>query len=111
MLPLFPPPPDLKIGMRHESMLKLFDASAQDIYNSCSSLRQVCDEVSKPARDKLAFSPVNYFAPCKPMLASPPPWQSVVERMRGNPFFIEPKFDGERLLLHKKDGVVKLFTR
>jgi ATP-dependent DNA ligase len=99
------------MGMRHESMLKLFDPAAQDIYNSCSSLKMVCEQVSKPGREKVAFSPVNYFAACKPMLASSPPWQQAVERMKGNPFFVEPKFDGERLLLHKKDGVVKLFTR
>lgn len=102
---------DLKIGMRQESMLKLFDKDAEDIYNSCSSLRQVCEQVANPIREKVTFSPVKYFSACKPMLASCPPWNSIVERMQGNPFYVEPKYDGERLLLHKKGDTVKLFTR
>jgi DNA ligase-4 len=103
---------DLKMGMKHESMLKLFDPQALDIYNACSSLEQVCTQVARPGRGhQAAFALVDYFLPCKPMLASSPPWEQVVTKMRGHPFFVEPKYDGERILIHKKGDQVKLFTR
>ena len=31
---------DMKMGMRHESMLKLFHSRALDIYNTCSSIKR-----------------------------------------------------------------------
>jgi len=102
---------DLKIGMKHESMLKLFDPDALNIYNACSSLEQVCLQVAQPGRAQAAFSLVDYFLPCKPMLASSPPWDQTVPKMRGNPFFVGDKFVGERLLIHKKGDQIKLFTR
>ncbi len=78
---------DLKMGMKHESMLKLFDPSALNIYNACSSLEQVCAQVAKPGTGRGAnqegeMSLVNYFLACKPMLASSPPWEQVVAKMK-----------------------------
>lgn len=99
------------MGMKHESMLKLFDTDALDIYNACSSLKTVCENVAQPGRSKASFSAVEYFQPCKPMLSSCPPWNSVVSKMRGHRFFVEDKFDGERILVHKKGDDVRLFTR
>lgn len=102
---------DLKIGMKHESMLKLFDSDALDMYNACSSLKYVCEQVAEPTRKKAAFEQVQYFQACKPMLASSPAWDQVVAKMKGHSFFIEDKYDGERIIIHKKGGEVKLFTR
>lgn len=102
---------DLKCGTKQESMLKLFDKDAEDIFNACSSLRIVCEQVSNPVRTKVTTSPVTYFHACRPMLASNPKWNEIVARMRGDPFYVEPKFDGERILLHKQGGTIKLFTR
>jgi DNA ligase-4 len=104
---------DLKMGMKHESMLKMFHPDAQDIYNACSSLKTVCEQVAKPdtGREKTPFAPIAYFAACKPMLASVPTWNSVISRMNGCPFYVEDKFDGERILIHKRGKEVKLFTR
>lgn len=99
------------MGMKHESMLKLFDSDALDMYNACSSLKIVCAQVADPMRTKAAFDAVAYFQACKPMLASSPAWNVVVAKMKGHPFFIEDKFDGERILIHKKGKEVKLYTR
>jgi DNA ligase-4 len=94
-------------------MLKLFDERALDLFNSCSSLQRVCEEVARPPHEAAArpMRLVDYFAPCKPMLASNPPWHTVIQRMKGHRFIIEDKFDGERILVHKRGAVIKLFTR
>ena len=45
------------------------------------------------------------------MLACRVPSEEVVKSMEGNPFVIEPKFDGERIQIHKNKKEVKIFSR
>ncbi len=70
---------DLKIGMRHESMLKLLHEQALDIYNSTSSLKLVCEWVSTPLQDRIKFEMVTPFRPFKPMLCSNQSWTEIVK--------------------------------
>ena len=45
------------------------------------------------------------------MLCSNKPWRDVVKSMKGEPFVIQDKFDGERVLIHKDGDVVRMFSR
>ncbi len=53
---------------------------------------------------------MQVFQPCKPMLCASPHWREVV-RVMGGTFAIEPKYDGERIHIHKRGKEIKLFTR
>lgn len=99
------------MGMRQESMLKLFDPSALEMYNSCSDLALVCEAVAQPKVTRAQFNRITYMRALKPMLASSPPWEQVMTKMKGKMCYVEDKYDGERIMLHKKDGIIKMFTR
>ena len=103
---------DLKVGLKHESLLRLLHPQAVDVYNSCSSLRHVCELLTDPARLVAEASNVGYFRPFKPMLAqNPADWHNIPRMMDGRRYVIEDKFDGERLIVHKRGSDVKLYTR
>ena len=103
---------DLKVGVKHESLLHLLHPHALDVYNSCSSLRHVCELLTEPSRLVAEASNVGYFRPFRPMLALPPgDWRDIPRLMDGRRYLLEDKFDGERLLVHKRGGDVRLFTR
>lgn len=102
---------DMKMGVTHNSMLKIFHPQAEEIYNTCTSLKTVCELVADPAKLKTQMKTIQLFQPMKPMLCHNPHWRSVVKLMHGAPFAIEPKFDGERILIHKQGTTVKLYTR
>ena len=103
---------DLKVGLKHDSLLRLLHPLAVDVYNSCSSLRHVCELLCDPGRLVAEASNVGYFRPFKPMLAqNPPDWHNIPRMMDGRRYVIEDKFDGERLIVHKRGGEVKLYTR
>ena len=103
---------DLKVGLKHESLLRLLHPLAVDVYNSCSSLRHVCELLTEPARLVAEASNVGYFRPFKPMLAqSPSDWNNIPRMMDGRRYVIEDKFDGERMIMHKRGSDVRLYTR
>ena len=103
---------DLKVGVKHESLLRLLHPLAVDVYNSCSSLHHVCELLIEPARLVAEASNVGYFRPFKPMLAqTPTDWHNIRRMMDGRQYVIEDKFDGERLIVHKRGSDVKLYTR
>jgi DNA ligase-4 len=45
------------------------------------------------------------------LLKTVPPFLQIEKIMEGKPYFIETKFDGERMMLHKDEGNYKYFTR
>ena len=88
---------DLKVGLKHDSLLALLHPRAVDVYNSCSSLRHVCDLLTEPSRLVAEVANVGYFRPFKPMLASSPSrWELIPHMMDGRRYLLEDKFDGER---------------
>ena len=105
---------DLKCGVRHESCLKAFHPQALDTYNMTSSLQKVCDIISNPQsilRNDGNLQ-IELFHPIKPMLASRRHWKQVIDVMKGGPFGIEIKFDGERVMIHyRKNEKIMLWSR
>ena len=105
---------DLKCGVRHESCLKAFHPQALDTYNMTSSLQKVCDIISNPNSILTSSGnlQIELFHPIKPMLAQRRHWKQVVDSMKGSPFGIEIKFDGERVMIHyRKNDKIMLWSR
>jgi DNA ligase-4 len=103
---------DLKIGMSEKTILGYFHPDALSLYNISANLQQVCRDLKNPSvRITTAQSGVTIGQPIKPMLASRQPPETVVKVMDDNPFVIEKKYDGERVMIHKNGAEIKLFSR
>jgi DNA ligase-4 len=82
---------DLKVGVRHESALKLFHERALDVYNATTDLRRVCASVLDGRLLTQELSEVCLFKPFRPMLCGKQPWDRVVAAMGGARFVVQPK--------------------
>lgn len=102
---------DLKIGAGHETLFKQIDQRALEVYNSTSSLIEVCNFLRDPKSSKYANSYFQIFFPIKPMLAGRMILHDIITHFSGVPVFIETKYDGERIQCHMNDKEVKFFTR
>lgn len=101
---------DLKIGLRHESLLKHFHPNAYEVFNSSTDLKQVCDYVLDPNSSK-DFKGIQLFRPVRSMLAARIELEQIVPSFKGKKFCIEIKFDGERIQIHKLGNSLRFFTR
>jgi DNA ligase-4 len=105
---------DLKIGLKHENVLRAFYPNALKRYNECTNLRTVCEEEGLVS-DR---SGIQLFINFSPMLAKGFPNASlgqvntVENTMNKEPFVMDLKLDGERILCHiGDDNSFTLFTR
>lgn len=102
---------DMKIGVGHEVVLKLFHPKSLDVYNSTSSLLEVCNFIQNPQNPKFAENFYRVNLPIKPMLASRMTLHDIIDNFMSVSTIVETKYDGERIQCHVKDGQIKLFTR
>jgi len=102
---------DLKIGVGHETLFKLFHPKAIDVLNSTSSLLEVCNFIQDPNNLKFSENFYRVFLPIKPMLASRLNLHDIIDNFMGVRTIVETKYDGERIQCHYKDGDIKFFTR
>ena len=129
---------DLKVGVGHETLLRLLHPRALDVYNLTSSLQQVSEYLVDPARvsvplpaNAATHSPaavhkaaeggggvgaavlsVEYGAALKPMLSEVPlHWTRLPAMLAGKRYWLEDKYDGERLLVHKHGSDIRLRSR
>ena len=97
---------DLKIGLKHETVLNFFYPTALKRYNECVNLRLVCEEEGITTE----LSGVQLFTCYSPMLAKGFPHSSVGQvtavevAMDQQPFIMDIKLDGERLSVHIGDS-------
>ena len=106
---------DLKLGLGHETVLKMFHPKSLDVFNATSDLKQVFVEVDSYDMTKTTGI-YKVFFPIKPMLAGKLNLDMLAEfvRHRGDALSgvcVETKFDGERIQCHFCDGVVMFFSR
>ena len=106
---------DLKIGLKYEQILGRFYPSALQRYNECTNLRIVCEE--EGTIKQLQVSGLQIFNHFNPMLAkgfvtsSNGQMAAVEVAMSKQPFVMDLKLDGERILCHIKGDDVTFFTR
>ena len=92
---------DLKAGFSEGSVFSVLHKSAHDLWTTCTDLKKVCEELNHP---DVVFdnNAVTLFQPFKPMLGQR--WDGSIPKvvkLLDHDFFIETKFDGERIQLHK----------
>ncbi|XP_050403534.1 DNA ligase 4 [Patella vulgata] len=101
---------ELKVGLSQASMLSVYHADAEELYNVNNNLEKVCRLLRDPAVRAHEIG-ISIFSPFTPMLGERGSPEKVEKLMEGKMYFIETKFDGERMLLHKNDEAYKYFSR
>lgn len=101
---------DLKCGLKQEKILRLFHPDALKVFNTVSNLRDVCRECLDPNQivEKCIF---RLFTPLRPYLAKRVNPDKIQALFNGQKFYIEEKFDGERIQLHFDENEMKFFSR
>ena len=100
---------DMKIGIKHMRVLNFLGGqNAINHFTSCSNLRKVVENIHDRTAGKAG---IQIGTPFYPMLAKRFNNFSVTKTMKGERFGIEPKMDGERMLIHKNGSKIKYWTR
>lgn len=101
---------ELKVGLSQQSIFAVFHQDAEDLFNVKMSLQAVCEMLKDP-KVRMHEIEVSLFSPFRPMLGDRGAPSKMEKVMDNKSFFIETKFDGERMQLHKKNGEYKYFSR
>lgn len=104
----------MKIGISEKTLLALLHPDAIEMYHVCSDLKTICDKLQDP-NVRMAAMDVELFRPFQPMLAAPTVPEEVVKLFGGpmsvNRIWAEVKLDGERVIIHIKDGEYRFWSR
>jgi DNA ligase 4 len=96
---------DLKLGIGHETLLKMYHPHALELFNATSDLKAAFTQVkefdAKTAGGK-GQNIFKMFFPVKPMLAGKLRVDQIAEliELNNTDFLVETKFDGERIQCH-----------
>jgi len=99
---------DMKLRIGYEAILRWFHPAALAHYKGTHNLALVCKECADPAFRIEAGEHVTLGAPALPMLCHrlrDAAQLHEVARCMPDGFYLEPKYDGERLQLHKMGGL------
>ena len=123
---------NMMIGLKKAVVLKWYHPDAADYYDACNKLEQVLDELTDSKKRRV--QEMKLFQIFTPMLAKKDKElkvQKIFPNKReraaaggggrskplGNPFVVQPKYDGERIILHWDatacggHGELALYTR
>lgn len=100
---------DLKIGLRHERVLKFIHPDAMEMYNHTNDLHKVCTDLRNSAvRYVPQLEPFQVFTP---MLAKRVNFGECISAINADAFVMEPKLDGERITCHVQGKEVQFISR
>ncbi|XP_076233598.1 DNA ligase 4 isoform X2 [Calliopsis andreniformis] len=101
---------DLKLGIGTKKILDVFHRDANKLFDVSSNLRHVCDTLYDP---QLRYQHnITVFSHFKPMLLERCKIEDAEKLFsKGEQYFVQCKYDGERSQMHMKDGKYKYFTR
>eukprot|EP00775_Hariotina_reticulata_P009828 gene9828-9986_t len=91
---------DVKLGMGKERLLRLFHPDALDLLNTTNDLARVCADLADPSTHIM-----------RKLCARASTVEEAYERLKGRPFAVEVKIDGNRLQVHKVPGSVLYYSR
>ena len=95
---------EMKMRLSHTAILSAFHPQATEQFNCTNDLLHVCEkcltESALAAAGPLSAGGVGLMRPFKPMLASVVESEKLQVLLRDERIIVEPKFDGERLLVH-----------
>ncbi|KAI6661708.1 DNA ligase 4-like [Oopsacas minuta] len=101
---------ELKLGINENSILSLFHIDAVDLFSVCADLEKVCVDLREPSF-RLNEAAIQLFLPFRPMLGQRASIPQAVKLTEGQMFYVETKFDGDRMQLHKDGTDYKYFSR
>ncbi|KAK3794568.1 hypothetical protein RRG08_003717 [Elysia crispata] len=101
---------ELKMGLSQTSVLSVYHPDAEELYNVNNNLEKVCRLLRDPKTRGHEIG-ITVFSPFTPMLGERASPDKIEKLMDNKPYFIETKYDGERVLLHKKGDKYKYFSR
>ena len=90
--------------------LSYLHPDANSLFAVYSDLKKVCTECIDP-NVRTQDNMVQLFFLVKPMLAAQVPPNEVIQKMGGDEFVIETKFDGNRYQVHRSGDKLVLFSR
>jgi DNA ligase-4 len=105
---------EMKMGIQHGSILAAFHPSALELYNNTNDLQYVCHKCTDPSELRVAGdikSGIFLMQPLKPMLASVVDSSKLSVLLRDERLFVEPKYDGERMMIHVNADKIMYWTR
>lgn len=100
----------LRVGI-NKGLLKRLHPDAESEYDKTSDLRRLCNDFANKSSAERSSTSIQLGTPFTPMLSLKRDFQDVVKSFAGNPFVMEVKLDGERMLCHKRGETFHLFTR
>jgi len=101
---------DVKFGVGQKGALDALHPDAAEFFDKNANLRKVCETLTDPKIRHNEIS-IELFSHFKPMLADRVRLQDIVAAVGGREFYLETKYDGERMQLHKNGDVFKFFSR
>lgn len=101
---------EMKMGLSQASVFSVFHPDAEDLFNVSTNLEKVCKQLHD-TKKRLHEVEICVFSAFSPMLAERASPGKVEKLMKGERFYIETKWDGERMQLHKQRDEYKYFSR
>eukprot|EP01064_Diplonema_japonicum_P029596 TRINITY_DN4833_c0_g1_i1.p1 TRINITY_DN4833_c0_g1~~TRINITY_DN4833_c0_g1_i1.p1 ORF type:complete len:974 (+),score=264.38 TRINITY_DN4833_c0_g1_i1:1957-4878(+) len=91
---------DMRMHIQHTTILGKFHPTALQLYNTTTDLKHVCEKCVDPSFLPKDHRGLVLFKPFSPMLASLITKEKLEMLLSTEKLTVEPKYDGERMLLH-----------
>ncbi len=102
---------ELRASATEDLVLGAYHPDASELFKVDARLREVVTKCCDPKK-RLGEASIQVNSPFRPMLAEKmQDFSRIAKNFKNQAFWIEPKFDGERILIHMVDGKMRCFTR
>ncbi|CAH4031343.1 unnamed protein product [Pieris brassicae] len=102
---------DLKLAMSGHRILAAFHPDAPELYESCSNLNKVCEDLGDGDTRPIELGVQVFFA-VSPMLSERLDVTRIAQLLASDKLYqVENKFDGERFQMHMENGIFEYFSR
>jgi DNA ligase-4 len=101
---------EMRTSLSVNSILQAFHPDARDLFDVTANLRKVCERLRDP-EVRLNEIEIQLMQPFKPQLADRIPIRSLDKWLKGRACYVETKYDGERLQVHKDGNRFRYFSR
>ena len=100
----------LRYGTSLTPLLEVFCPHAADFYTFRADLEHVCQQIQDPNFKVDEAMELELFVPFQPMLSARQRPLDIPKNMSA-PYFVETKYDGERVLIHIQKKKTRFFSR
>ena len=102
---------ELRASATEDLVLGAYHPDASELFKVDARLREVVANCCDPKK-RLGEANIQVNNPFRPMLAEKmQDFSKIAKNFKNRTFWIEPKFDGERIVIHMVDGKIRCFTR